>query len=133
LELARSMLKPGGIIYYNTTYSATAQHTGAMLFPYAYRFGLFMAVSDSPIQLDTERWKRTLMSYRLEGKPIFDLSSCEDQKLLAHVLQVAETLPGEHYDSTGMETRENILRRTAKRRMITDDNMATEWGDYGWR
>jgi hypothetical protein len=32
-----------------------------------------------------------------------------------------------------METRENILRRTQGRRMVTDDNMATEWGDYDWR
>jgi hypothetical protein len=45
LELARSMLKRSWIIYYNTTYSSTAQHTGAMMFPYAYGFGLFMAVS----------------------------------------------------------------------------------------
>ena len=33
LELARGMLKPGGILYYNTTFSPEAQRTGAMLFP----------------------------------------------------------------------------------------------------
>jgi len=32
-----------------------------------------------------------------------------------------------------METRENILRRTAGRRMVTDDNMVVEWRESEWR
>jgi hypothetical protein len=39
----------------------------------------------------------------------------------------ADTLPGNTYVSEGMETRENILRRTAGRQTVTDDNMAVEW------
>jgi len=124
LELARSMLKPGGVLYYNTTFSRDAQYTGAVTFPYAYRFGPFMAVSDSPIPVDVDRWRKILLSYRLEGKPILGPG---DQDLLNEILSRAATLPGDSYVSEGMETRDNILRRTAGNRIITDDNMATEW------
>ncbi len=127
LDLARQLLKPGGILYYNTTFSWEAQRTGAVHFPYAVRFGPFMAVSDSPIDLDRERWRHVLLSYRLEGKPIFDMASAEDRELLQSLLSRVDTLPGNTYVSEGMETRENILRRTAGKRIITDDNMATEW------
>lgn len=127
LDLARQLLKPGGIIYYNTTFSPVAQHTGVTHFPYAYRLGPFLAVSDSPIRVDRDRWRNVLSSYRLEGKPILDLGVGEDRNLLDHILQKADTLPGNQYVSEGMETRENILRRTAGLPIITDDNMVTEW------
>ena len=133
LELARGMLKPGGILYYNTTFSPEAQRTGAVLFPYAYRFDIFMAVSDSPIPVDKGRWRKTLESYCLEGKPIFDLTQSGDRDLLAHVMQIADTLPGDKYQVKGMETRDNVLRRTQAKPIVTDDNMATEWRNYDWR
>ena len=133
LELARGMLKPGGILYYNTTFSPEAQRTGAVLFPYAYRFDIFMAVSDSPIRIDKERWRKILANYTLEGKPVFDLTQPGDRDLLARVLQFADTLPGDKYRVKGMETRENVLRRTQGKLIVTDDNMATEWRDYDWR
>ena len=134
LDLARGMLKPGGILYYNTTYSAEAQRTGAVRFPYAFRFGIFMAVSDSPIQIDKDRWRRTLLNYRLEGKPIFNPALESDRDLLASILRRVDTLPGETYDAShGMETRDNILRRTQGKSIVTDDNMAVEWRGYDWR
>ena len=133
LDLARSLLKPGGVLYYNTTFSRIVQHTGAVHFPYAYRLGPFMAVSDSPIQASRGRWRDTLANYRLEGKPILDFSIPEDRDLLDHILGKADTLPGNEYVSEGMETRDNILRRTAGRPMITDDNMATEWRGPDYR
>jgi spermidine synthase len=128
LELARQMLKPGGILYYNSTFSRDAQRTGASHFPYAYRFGPFMAVSDSPIPIDAGRWRMMLENYRLEGVPILNLGQPADRAVLDEILHWPDTLPGETYESEGMETRENILRRTAGNRIITDDNMATEWG-----
>jgi len=73
LDLARQLLKPGGILYYNSTFSRDVQHTGASHFPYAYRFGPFLAVSDRPIQIDKQRWRSTLLAYRMDGKPILDL------------------------------------------------------------
>jgi spermidine synthase len=130
LDLARSLLKPGGILYYNTTFSPEAQRTGALHFPYAYRFGIFMAVSDSPIQVSAERWRETLLRYRLEGRPIFNAAQPEDGRLLREILCSADTLPGDLYNPHEMESRENILRRTRGLPTITDDNMATEWGSY---
>jgi spermidine synthase len=132
-DLARELLKPGGVLYYNTTFSEEAQRTGALHFPYAVRFSLFMAVSDSPIQTDKERWRKILAGYRLEGTPVFDLTRREDIDLLNGILKIADTLPGDTYVSKGMESRENVLRRTQGKRIITDDNMATEWGEYVWR
>jgi spermidine synthase len=133
LQLARGMLKPGGILYYNTTFSSEAQRTGAIVFPYAYRFSIFMAVSDTPIRVDKERWRNTLINYRLEGKPVFDLTQPEDRDILAQGLEIADTLPGDRYQTRGMETRENVLRRTQGMPIVTDDNMATEWHNYDWR
>ena len=133
LGLARGMLKPGGILYYNTTFSREAQRTGATLFPYAFRFGPLLAVSDSPIRLDPERWRRVLLEYRLEGKPILDPSVPEDAEILNALLRYADTLPGDRYVSEGMETRENILRRTAGAPLVTDDNMIVEWRASEWR
>jgi len=133
LSLARGMLKPGGILYYNTTFSFEAQRTGATLFPYAFRFGPLLAVSDTPIQLDRARWRRILLDYRLEDKPILDPSIPEDVGILNDLLHYADTLPGNTYDSEGMETRENILLRTAGRSLVTDDNMIVEWRESSWR
>jgi predicted membrane-bound spermidine synthase len=127
LDLARQMLKPGGILYYNTTFSREAQRTGAGHFPYAFRFGPLLAVSETPIPLDRERWRRIVSAYTLEGRPMFDLSKAEDVRLFDQLMAWPDTLPGNTYVSEGMETRENILRRTAGKQIVTDDNMAVEW------
>jgi len=34
-----------------------------------------MAVSDSPIVVDKERWRRVLTAYRIEGVPVLDLAN----------------------------------------------------------
>lgn len=127
LDLARQLLKPGGILYYNTTFSYVAQHTGAMHFPYALRFGPLLAVSDRPLQLDAERWRRIAAGYTLEGRAMFDFSKPDDVKLFDELMHWPATLPGNRYVSEGMETRENLLRRTAKLGIVTDDNMLVEW------
>jgi len=127
LRLARRMLKPGGIIYYNTTYSDDAQKTGAEEFPFSWRFGPFLAVSDSPLQLDEARWRGVLSQYRIDGKRVLDLgdpraaSRLED--LASYLRRVDET--GEQH--LAVEPAASIKRRTATARVITDDNMATEW------
>jgi len=127
LALARQLLKPGGVLYYNTTFSYVAQHTGASEFPYALRFGPLLAVSDSPLRLDRERFRRIAAAYTLEGRPIFDFSRPEDVELFAGLMRWPDTLPGAAYVSEGMETRENLLRRTASLGIVTDDNMLVEW------
>ena len=133
LDLARQLLKPGGILYYNTTFSYVAQHTGAMHFPYALRFGPLLAVSDSPLQLDRERWRRIAAAYTLEGRPMFDFSKPDDVQLFAGLMHWPGTLRGAGYVSEGMETRENLLRRTARLGIVTDNNMLVEWRESAWK
>ena len=128
LELIRLHLKPGGIHYYNTTQSPEAQLTGLTVFPYGIRFGPFIAASDSPIPVDKERWRQTLVNYRLDGEPILDLTDPEDRARLDEVLAYADTLHAARFDPYGMETAESVRRRTRGKRIITDDNMASEWG-----
>jgi spermidine synthase len=128
LRLARAHLKPGGILYYNTTHSPEAQQTALMVFPYAYRFGRFLAVSDQPIRVNRERWRNVLVSYTLEGHPVFDMNDPEDRGRVDEVLAWADTLDSPKYDEWGMEDLEHIRRRVAGHRIITDDNMASEWG-----
>jgi hypothetical protein len=70
-----------------------------------------------------------VLRYRLERKPILDAERSEDRDPLDHILARADTLPADTYVSEGMETRENIRRRTARRPTITDDKMVTEWRD----
>lgn len=125
LNLVRSMLNPGGILYYNTTYSGEAQLTGITVFPYALRFGPFLAVSDAPLQLDEGRWRKILLEYKLNGKLVL-----EGAAGLARLDQVAAYLRKE--DATGseqfaVEGVESIRKRTSGARVITDDNMASEW------
>ncbi len=125
LTLARSMLKPGGILYYNTTYSDEAQVTGITVFPYALRFGPFLAVSDTPLQLDEARWRKMLLEYRLDGKPV--LEGPEGQRRMDQVaayFRTEDNTGSEHFAVEGIES---IGKRTKGARVITDDNMASEW------
>ena len=127
LTLARGMLKPGGIIYYNTTWSEDAQRTGATLFPYVLRFGPFLAVSDSPLQLDENRWRENVANYRLDGRPMLNLSEPADRARLDAVIASARNIDPTGNEYLAFEEGPSILRRTANARIVTDNNMATEW------
>lgn len=116
LTLAKSMLKPGGIIYYNTTYSDDAIKTGASLFPHALRFGPFLAVSETPLQLDEARWRAIVEKQSGERKERLDE--------IAKYFQTVDETGAEHF---AIESRDSILKRTRRFRIITDDNMASEW------
>ena len=76
----------------------------------------FLAVSDSPLSFDRERWRRSLADYRIDGRPVFDLSNPEQRRALERVV-----------NETPVEERESLLRRTAGRLIITDDNMGVEF------
>jgi hypothetical protein len=124
LRLLRAHLDPGGIAYYNTTGSRQALLTGATEFPYALRISNFLAVSDSPITLDAEAWKKALITYEIDGRPVLDLSQSIDNDRLQWLIDLA----GEKGIKNGLtESRASMLARFKGSRMITDDNMGTEW------
>ena len=127
MDLAGSLLKSGGLLYFNSTYSEEAQRTGAIKYPYGYRFGPMMAVSNSPIKLDKQRWRQVLENYRLDGNPVLVLTKPEAVKRLNEILEYVDSLPGIPLNYERMETREVLLERTKALPIVTDDNMVTEW------
>jgi spermidine synthase len=127
LELARRHLNPGGVLYYNTTQSFDAQATSAAVFPHIFRFGPFIAASDTPLPIDRDRWQRTLEQYRLDGKIVFDPNDARDREVLAETLAFWDKQNSPEFDPYGMEDAVHIRARVAGRRVITDDNMASEW------
>jgi hypothetical protein len=124
LQLVRAHMNPGGAAFYNTTWSDEALFTGASQFPYALRFVNFVAVSDAPLVLDKSVWREQLTNYTIDGRPVFDLSQANDRGRLEAVLDLTDRID---VDGSPLETREHMLRRLAGTRLITDDNMGTEW------
>ncbi len=128
LRLVRSHLKPGGVLYYNTTGSPEVLLTGATVFPYSLRVWNFLAVSDSPIHVDKRSWQDSLVNYRIEGKPVFDLTDPKQRTTLNEVLSLVDTLGSANCaQEKAMEWGDSIRLRFSGKRLVTDDNMGTEW------
>jgi spermidine synthase len=79
LDLVKSHLNPGGMFFYNTTESARVQRTGCLAFANGARLLNHMVVSATPIRWDFARWRRILEAYRIDGRPVFELSRSEDR------------------------------------------------------
>jgi predicted membrane-bound spermidine synthase len=124
LGLIRAHLKPGGIEYYNTTWSENALATGVAAFPYSLRVSNFLAVSDSPIIFERAAWRQKLVDYSIDGHPVFDLSLPLNRRRLEEVLSVADRSTDPH---RGSESRSDMQKRLKNTSIITDDNMGTEW------
>jgi hypothetical protein len=128
LELLRSHLEPGGTHFYNTTSSPEAQFTGVSVFPYAVRIDNFIAVSDAPLRFREDHWQQTMAEYRIDGKPVLDLSRPADRAFLDSVVKVAQITSNSPGSPAGYFEFEASLRsRFAGRTIVTDDNMAVEW------
>ena len=130
LELIRRHLNPGGIYYFNSTWSDEAQKTAATVFPYALRLENMIAVSDNPIDPNAARWRDVLTRYSIDGNAVFELDNARHRARLDEVVGLLDNRRPYSYEerwSTGLETREEILARTADRQLVTDDNMLTEW------
>lgn len=125
LQLIRAHLKPGGVHYYNTTSSEQAQITGVSVFPYGVRVLNFLAVSDSPIHVDRQRWEKILTDYKIGGKPVFDLTNPLHRQKLETILSFTDTVT--NGDGRHMEYADSMRQRLKGARAITDDNMGTEW------
>jgi spermidine synthase len=123
LDLIKGHLNPDGVFYYNTTDSDRVQRTGCLAFADGARILNHMVVSGTPIRWDFERWRRTLEAYRIDGRPVFDMSRGEDRAKLDRLLASFAT-PTE---PRKIEACADILTRTAGRQPVTDDNMGNEW------
>jgi spermidine synthase len=126
LELVRAHLTPGGMFYFNTTFSPHAQKTAITVFPHAWRVGGFVAVSDAPIAFDKARWGGFLTSFRIDGRPLLDLSAARDRAVLEDLLADIDAIDATK-PNTGFETRDHMAARLAPYELVTDDNMIVEW------
>ena len=115
LQLMRAHLNPGGVVYYNTTGSSHVDFTAAAVFPHVVRFRSFVAASDSPFSLTKKERIASLLRFTdVDGQPIL-LSSPEHEKVL-------HRLAGTDVQDIG-----NRLRGMTDLRVITDENMVTEY------
>jgi spermidine synthase len=127
LQLIRQHLNPGGVHFYNATDSKEVMATGLSVFPFGMRMGSCMVVSDTPFQLDAKRWLDVLSDYRIDGKPVFDLSQEHDRRRLSEVMSMATTIDSNVAGPTTVESADHIRARTEGVQVITDDNMGAEW------
>jgi spermidine synthase len=129
LELVKAHLNPGAVFYYNTTDSANAQITAATVFPYLVRVWNFVAVSESPIVLDKERWLNTMRAYTIDGQPVLAPATAARNEALLQLY--ARWIDQAHGDSPKQrfEYADTLRKRYKGRTTITDDNMASEWED----
>jgi predicted membrane-bound spermidine synthase len=127
LQLVRKHLNPGGVHAYNTTESDEVLATGLKIFPYGMRLANFMVVSDVPLQLDPKRWFDVLTHYSIDDKPVFDLSQERPRQRLMEVMSMVNTMDRSVAGPFTLESAGHIRARTSRVRIITDDNMGTEW------
>ena len=62
------------------------------------------------------RWRRVLETYRVDGRPVLDLTREDHRQWLDELLAFDD-----------FESGESVRRANADRRLITDDNMGSEW------
>ena len=128
LSLCRAHLASGGMMLFNTTSSEDVLYTGATEFPYALRVINNLAVSDAPLEFDAARWQAVVRGLRIDGRLALDPAEPGFAEALRRLLSLPGTLalPPIAY---GLESRESILARAtqARARVITDDNMVSEW------
>lgn len=141
LELARTRLKPGGMIYTNTTYSPDVLATHCEVFKHCLRLANIVAASDEPITVDHKRWDELLRTMKIVGKPALQLD-CERgkpecEKIHArHAELLAALRPPADPERIwkGTEPGPQALERFRKKyhlHTITQDNMFSEWHPYG--
>jgi len=127
LQIVRRHLRSRGVFFYNTTHSEDVVATGLSIFPYSLRVCNALALSDSPLKFDRQRWKSILLSYRIDRKPVVNANSLDQMKRLDAIVNIADAPPIGEWDS--IEGNEEMRQRLRNRNnlIITDDNMGLEW------
>jgi spermidine synthase len=126
MRLVHARLEPGGMFYFNTTGSQDAMKTAFSEFPHGMRVINFIAASDSMLTLDSLRWHDMLASYRIDGRPVLDVTRAADRSHFDRLMRLPSTINRSPV-SRGLESRESVLARIPRARVITDDNMLPEW------
>jgi len=125
-RLARQHLGPRGIYYFNTTESADAISTALHVFPYGLRVINFLAVSDSPIPFNVDRWMGILRRYQIDGRYLFVPNDPLAENTLAEYTHFADSL-NRPPTQMGLESSASLRKNYGNERPITDNNMGWEW------
>jgi ABC transporter substrate binding protein len=116
----------GGLI---VTTNRLARYNRDFTFAHGARFINHILFSETPIAWDFARWRGVLESYRINGRPVFELARDADRAALERLMSLETNLaPSAGRSNQGpIEQCSDILSRTAGRMPVTDDNMGTEW------
>ena len=115
LQLAKTHLNEGGVMYFNATLSEDVLHTAAHVFGHVTTYSTFVAASDAPFDATPAEKRANLLRFQTAaGTALFDGSPALRRKLDQMALQ---PLP---------DLRPGLLARTDLF-LITDDNMAVEF------
>jgi spermidine synthase len=115
LGLCRAHLKPGGVVYYNTTGSEDVRFTAAAVFAHVTRYKNFVAASDAPFAMTPDERRANLLRFRRQARGVFDPSVPQTAAALQELVAASTADEGP------------ALRGSGHLRCITDDNMATEF------
>ncbi len=115
LRICQSHLNPGGVVYLNTTGSSDVRFTVGQAFRYVVPVGNFVAASDAPFDLSPDERRRSMLAF---DAPWGSESEALTAKAREHLLALA---------SRPLEDEGPALRARRDLRVVTDDNMATEF------
>ncbi|MEI6259617.1 MAG: spermidine synthase [Deltaproteobacteria bacterium] len=128
LSLCKNHLKAKGVLYFNTTDSENVIRTASQVFKHVTRYANFIAAGDSPFSMSPEQKRENLLRFQRNGLPLFRHDVPELQKVLDELVvsDTSDVAPS--------------FRNRADLRVITDDNMFTEYkiskkwfnGDMNW-
>jgi spermidine synthase len=115
LETCRNHLKDGGVIYYNTTGSEDVAFTAASVFTYVTTYENFVAASNRPFNMTMEQRLQNLLRFQSNGRAILDGSNATTESLLKEMA------------ASALADKAEDIRRRPDLRVITEDNMLTEY------
>ncbi len=92
--------------------------------PYTLLVGNNCVGSSSPLIPDRERWSKILSRYRIDGQPLFDLTSPAGRQDLAGTVDFIDHGFGE---SGSLAYRPEMAAACGDARIITDDNLGDEY------
>jgi predicted membrane-bound spermidine synthase len=124
LELVKQHLNPGGLVMWNCTGSPRAIRTGLEVFPCTLMVANNCVGSLTPLIPDRERWAQTLRHYRIDGQPVFDLTTPEGRQDLDRVVAFLDA------DTNGtyrVMYRPEMMQAYGAAGVITDDNLGDEY------
>jgi spermidine synthase len=101
--LVKSRLEPGGLYAFNTSFFRPARETALAQFAHGALLGTFLYVSDEPLTLDADAWRRLLRETRIDGREVVGEAGNSPLPFLHRVA------------------------RDSMKQIVTDDNMLPEW------